>query len=143
MKELDMQSIELEFKKVRESATTNKCHETRDARSLVVGKAVRQGDIYIHKVNASHPHGPKTDNYQLAFGNTKGSRHIAHGDCITLYEGTKAPSYCESNTFLGQFIEATDDFKILHPEHADFILSAGCYQVTHQMNVLTRKRMKD
>lgn len=112
-------------------------------KTFPVGASGRQGDIYIHRVSADHAHGQQTKNYQLAFGNTQGSRHVAMGEGVKVYTGTRAPAYCDSKTFLGPFIEATQEFTIYHPEHAHIKLPAGFYQITHQMDLASQLRVKD
>jgi len=138
-----MSTLTSNFNQLVTSAKSNLVSETRDTRYLTVGEVSRQGDSYIHKVSSDHAHGEITTNHQLAVGNTKGSRHIAYGEDVKVYHGTTAPDYCDSVIFLGPYVESTSDFKILHPEHSDHILSAGCYQITHQMNMRTKQRMKD
>jgi hypothetical protein len=74
-----------------------------------VGDAARQGDIYIQKIadvdaapvlytTVSQPSFP----FQLAEGNTKGSRHcLAHGNGVTIY----SPVPANSNEMFAQLAE--------------------------------------
>ncbi len=115
----------------------------RDCRAMQIGQVVRQGDIYIHKVDAAHPRGKETKNHQLAMGITLGSRHIAD-DNFTVHEGTTLPSWVERGHFLGPCITTTKDTAMIsHPEHANVALGPGCYQVTHQMDIRTMQRARD
>ena len=106
-----------------------------------VGKIVRQGDIYIHAVPADHAHGAFREDKQLAQGVSQGSRHIAH--CDKIYEGTTLPKGIANGTFLGPMIMSDVEIRIGHPQHADVIIPAGCYQITHQMDARTLQRVAD
>ena len=123
-------------------AKTNAVQEVRRIESIEIGKVIRQGDIYIHRVDAKHVHGKKLKNRQLALGNTMGSRHIAEAPA-RVCEGTTLPEWCDRRTFLGPLVESDKRFKITHPEHAHVDLPSGCYQVTHQMDARTMERVQD
>lgn len=113
----------------------------RICRNMKIGEVARQGDIYIHRVKDNHPHGEKTDNHQLAVGNNIGSRHIAD-DSFEVYEGTTLPNYVDSRHFLGQLIKGTKDSSMItHPEHANICVGKGTFQITHQMDIRTMKRV--
>lgn len=107
-----------------------------------VGKVVRQGDIYLHMVAASHAHGGARESRQLAVGIQTNARHVAE-EPAALYEGTMLPGWCASGAFLGPCIEAPARFTVSHPEHAALSLPAGTYQVTHQVDARTLERVKD
>lgn len=126
--------------KIVQSAENN-IEDVRFIKSMKVGQIVRQGDIYIHKVDDTHPHGGRCGR-QLAQGSSKGSRHIAESpaECFT---GTQKPTTCEDAVFLGPLVKSPHRFLISHPEHADISLSGGCYQITHQMDVRTQARVRD
>ena len=109
---------------------------------MEVGKVVRQGDIYIHCVEPTHLRGPKTENRQLAMGNSRGSRHVAEGQ-MQLFLGTTAPTWCMRGTFLGPLVVASQPFTVTHHEHAHVELPAGTYQITHQMDPRTVERVLD
>jgi hypothetical protein len=136
-----MKSITVEYENLVREAAEKAVHETRDIKSIEIGKAVRQGDIYIHRVEATHARGKQTQNRQLAMGNTQGSRHIAETPSL-VFEGTTRPTWC-TNAFLGPVVESPTAFKISHPEHSDVQLPAGTYQITHQMDARTLQRVKD
>lgn len=116
--------------------------EMRVVEAIAVGKVVRQGDIYIHRVNDDHVRGAQTEGRQLAMGQSTGSRHVAEAPA-QVFEGIKAPEWCAFRIFLGPVIEAKDRFVVTHPEHAHVSLPAGVYQVTHQMDARTGKRVVD
>ena len=134
-----MIDIKETIKKIEESAQNN-VEDVRFIKSIEVGQIIRQGDIYIHAVEETHTKGLSCDN-QLAEGDNKGSRHIAMSPATT-YDGIEAPSWCDIE-FLGPVVVSPDRFLITHPEHADISLPAGTYQITHQMDARTLKRVKD
>lgn len=115
--------------------------EVRKIKGMEVGQIVRQGDIYIHKVKADHPHGKKLKDRQLAIGNTQGSRHMASADA-EVYEGKQAPEWAP-RALLGPLVKLFKRSIITHPEHAHVELEPGNYQVTHQMDARTLQRVRD
>lgn len=116
--------------------------EVRTVETISQGQAVRQGDVYIHRVADEFPHGGKAKSRQLAVGNTMGSRHVAEGP-VEVYEGAIPPVWCREWTFLGPCLVAQGRFTVTHPEHAHVSLPAGTYQVTHQMDARTGARVCD
>ena len=131
------------FAKITEDATFKARGEDRIVPEMKIGQYVRQGDIYITKVAANHPRGAATQDRQLAQGESRGSRHIAEAPA-KIFAGSKAPSTAMNDkVFLGPCVESASDFRISHPEHAHVILTAGTYQITHQMDALTLKRVAD
>ena len=130
-----------QYGKLEAEAAEKAVAEVRNIKTMEVGKVVRQGDIYIHRVEDSHEHGALMADHQLAVGNTQGSRHIADENA-TVYAGTKSPSWAE-RAFLGPLIKSITGFKIAHPEHAHVQLPAGTYQITHQMDARTLERVRD
>jgi hypothetical protein len=116
--------------------------EVRMVEKIEIGQAIRQGDIYVHRVSPSHPHGRRLQSRQLAIGESQGSRHVAELPA-DVYEGTQLPPTCDRRTFLGPCIVAPARFTIVHPEHAHFSLPEGTYQVTHQTDAKTMERVID
>jgi len=116
--------------------------EVRRIEGIEIGKVVRQGDIYIHRVDEKHARGNRLKSRQLALGNTMGSRHIAEPPA-KVFEGTTLPGWCDRRTFLGPLVESKKRFTVTHPEHAHVDLPPGCYQITHQMDARTMERVKD
>ena len=116
--------------------------EVRRVEKIEIGKAVRQGDIYLHRVAAKHPRGKASKSRQLAIGDTMGSRHIAEQPA-KVFVGTTLPEGCDASTFLGPLVEGDERFTVTHPEHAQVSLPAGTYQVTHQMDARSLQRVQD
>lgn len=115
----------------------------RDCRKMEIGKVVRQGDIYIHRVPENHPCGNLLKNHQLAMGVTLGSRHIADEN-FTIFKGTHLPEWVDRGHFLGPCIKTDKETALItHPEHANVALGPGCYQITHQMDIRTMERVAD
>lgn len=109
---------------------------------IAIGKAVRQGDIYLHRVTATHPRGAACKSRQLAIGETRGSRHVVEATA-QVFEGVAAPGWCQRRTLLGPLVVAETRFLVTHPEHAHMSLPPGTYQVTHQMDARTLQRVQD
>ena len=129
---------------IEAKATTMKVNTDRviPAGAFAIGKHVRQGDIYIVRVADDHAHGGPIENRQLAQGTSKGSRHIAEPPA-TVYEGTTQPAKAMGTVFLGPCVQSDAEFRISHPEHSDVIVPAGTYQIVHQMDARTQKRVQD
>lgn len=130
------------YGRIEREAAEKAVQEIRTIKEIEIGKAVRQGDIYIHRVADNHPHGKASKSLQLAIGNTQGSRHIAEAPS-KVFAGVKAPDYCRQGTFLGPLVISASRFTISHPEHAHVSLPAGAYQITHQMDAMTMQRVRD
>jgi hypothetical protein len=128
------------YEKIQSIAANNN-DAPRRIEAMQIGQVVRQGDVYIHRVSADHPKGDKLKSRQLAVGSTKGARHVAEPPAA-VYQGIMPPPDCDS-TLLGPRIDSERRFTISHPEHPDFSLPAGAYQVTHQMDARTMKRTQD
>jgi hypothetical protein len=116
--------------------------EVRKVEKIDVGQVVRQGDIYVHRVIDAFSHGSQSPSRQLAMGDTAGSRHVAE-EPAKVFWGMELPAWCDRQTFIGPCIVSSKSFKITHPEHAHVELPAGTYQVTHQMDARTQKRVID
>lgn len=116
----------------------------RVVRKMEAGQVVRQGDVYLHRVRDDHPHGKKLaeGKIQLALGQSVGQRHFLVGDLVA-YEGTTLPEWCRQGTFLGPLVVTKKRAKNTHPEHAHSSLPAGTYQITHQLDVKTMRRVQD
>lgn len=110
-------------------------------KAFKVGKTIRQGDLYVTRLSdkTTPIDGCKVfpGETQLIPGNTKGSRHVAHGN-IKVYFKTQNVSFTE-----GPMIIASEDFTITHPEHAHFKLPKGTYQVNYQTDLIRKNRVKD
>lgn len=123
-------------------AKVNAKPEVRFIEKIAVGCVVRQGDIYIHAVEATHQRGKRLKSRQLAIGETMGSRHIAEAPA-SVFAGTTRPEWCDQRTFLGPLVKSKARFVVTHPEHAHVSLPPGEYQITHQMDARTMARVQD
>jgi hypothetical protein len=128
--------------RIEREAKEKAVQEVRHIKSIEIGKVVRQGDIYIHRVADEHKHGKESKSRQLAIGNTQGSRHVAESPSKA-FDGTTLPTYCDQRTFLGPLVQSKKRFTVTHPEHAHVSLPAGCYQITHQTDARTMGRVQD
>jgi hypothetical protein len=119
--------------------------ETRVVDEILPGQWVRQGDVYL--VRTERREGWKeTRNRQLAPGTTMGSRHTVD-DSVTVLanpEGAKVERTAPG-TFRcrGPQVVSADRFTVSHPEHADFSLPAGIYDVCFQVDPQTLQRVQD
>lgn len=106
-----------------------------------VGDNVRQGDIYIVKLeddfNVSDL--KRTEVKQLAEGVSKGSRHIATGD-VEIFE-RKGGNYTVLD---GPVLKVNSKATVEHPEHGDWKLEKGFYGVNFQRAYAEElRRIKD
>jgi hypothetical protein len=112
----------------RQAAEKN-TQEMRVIENIPMGKAIRQGDVYlrrIEKVPSEAIH--STNDLQLAPGNTKGSRHILQqSSSLRMFINPN-----ETNALQGPIIVSDEKVVLTHPEHAHFTLPAGIYSTTYQ-----------
>jgi len=138
-----VQDIIQHIAQVEKDAETTKVAKPRYFPIMKVGEIVRQGDIYIHRVDDNHEHGIELESRQLAQGFSQGSRHVAEPPS-KVYEGTTRPKTSTgTSVFLGPLVKSEVEFTISHPQHANVTLGAGTYQITHQMDVRTLMRVRD
>ncbi len=123
--------------------------DVRICRRAVVGKTVlQQGDVYLHCVADDHPRGKKLGTRQVAVGTSVGARHIAKGD-VEVFEGVKLPDYITpapgvpASEYLGPVVVGHSRWGLAHPEHADHEAPDVTWQVTYQVDGLTRRRVVD
>lgn len=96
-----------------------------------LGDVIRQGDVYLTCIDCL-PQGTKSQNRQLAEGDTQGSRHILSGD-VRIIEGVKSFGSV-SSALIGPAFECKGEVEVTHPEHGNKILPAGtCWQTTYQV----------
>ncbi len=118
------------FDKVANQAHEIKCDETQYfPEAANFGDTFRQGDIYIEKIESVSNQFKLNRNHaaQLAPGTTKGSRHILDSlDGVAIYTDP------EANALIGPVLLTTEKRTVVHPEHGDVILPAGCYAITYQ-----------
>ena len=110
------------FEQIAEAAAKTSPSK-RVIKKIEIGQSIRQGDIYLTRID-SVPNGlTKTANTQLAVGKTQGSRHVVVG-VKTIYAGT--------GVLIGPVLVAEKRFTLTHPEHGHFSMPAGTYQTTYQ-----------
>lgn len=138
-----MKTVEI-IKDLTEKAVKLNRKETRIVKEWPIGKAVRQGDVYLHRVDMKHPIGEGLNIRQIADGTSIGSRHILLGD-VKVYQGIKLPSYVNDRWPLGYtFDVGQEGATVTHPEHAHIdICVKGRYVVTHQMDMQTMRKVSD
>jgi len=140
---MSAQTAEQVHSKIVSDASERAVPDVRAILAIKVGQAVRQGDIYIHRVDEYHPRGAAARNRQLAVGTTQGSRHVAEPPAI-VYEGAERPKWCTGQLLGPLFVVPQGQRCVVsHPEHAHVDLPAGTYQVTHQMDARTLDRVRD
>lgn len=124
-----------------ERITRQSEQHTADLRVLTelsIHQMVRQGDIYIQRVADTYGRGERTEDRQLAPGNTKGSRHVVEGAVV--YRPTEEQG---RDPMHGPVVVADAPWRVTHPEHCDYELPAGTYRVGYQMDPRTRERVMD
>lgn len=138
-----MKTVEI-INELTEKAIKLNRKETRNVKNIPIGKVIRQGDIYIHRVTDNHPIGDMLSIRQIADGTSIGSRHILIGD-VKVYQGIQLPSYVNKLWPLGYtFDVGKEGATVTHPEHAHIdICVEGRYVVTHQMDIQTMRRVSD
>lgn len=124
-------------------------HEVRICRSIEIGTVLMQGDIYLHRVDDSHPRGDIRGTRKLSIGQGEGSNHMAEGSQLEVYEGVKLPDWVDFNDeilnqqALGPVVVAKESWLNTHTKHAHHQCPAGTYQVTYQIDMATRNRVLD
>lgn len=145
-----MNAVEV-LDRINEVARSNQSREvfkkTRKVVGLKVGECYRQGDLYVFKVKDSHPVGEEVKRSQLADGESIGQRHRLVGD-FKMYKGLKAPDgigQLQVRAGLGYAFDVLTEGAVnTHPEHDNFMLmECGRYQVMHQVDLRTLKRVAD
>lgn len=133
-----MKTIEQVLSQITQEAEAHTTEE-RFIRTADIGQVARQGDIYLRRVPDNHRRGDEIQDRQLAPGTTKGSRHVVEaGEHVTLY----APQD-SMDPLAGPVIVARERFRVTHPEHADFSLPSGTWEVGYQLDARTRRRVAD
>jgi len=119
--------------------------EVRHISKMTIGQAVRQGDCYIVRISMTHKPGMPRKDFQLAPGTSRGSRHIATGEKIEVFEASAIPrrSGINSRALLGPVMVAKSRCLVTHPEHAHVDLPPGAYQILYQMDMQTQERVQD
>ena len=144
-----MQTIEQVVNQIQEIANNNQKNlELRVVKvpELKTGECYRQGDLYVFKVDDHHPVGKELNRRQLADGQSIGQRHVLLGE-FKVYEGIKAPNginNLHAQAGLGYAFDVLGECTNAHPEHSHFqFQQCGRYQVMHQMDLQTLRRVAD
>lgn len=100
------------------------------------GDSVRQGDVYVTLLDRV-PAGatPIPFRAQLADGNTQGSRH-----CLDSSQGVQLYRLPEPGMLDGPVVELAESRTLTHPEHGDWLLPVGTYQISYQRNLDSEER---
>ena len=123
--------------------------EKRVTRRLETGSVIHQGDVYLHRVDDAHPRGARRGSRQVALGTSVGSRHVAEGENVDVFEGVALPPWVNARgdvdrrDLLGPLVVAPRGLVLTHPEHAHHELPSGTYQVTYQVDLTTRRAVID
>ena len=116
---------------INQIVEASKAHKAtpRKITGMKPGEVVRQGDLYIEKLESLPEVGEVTNNTQLAIGQTQGSRHIISPKPVnlTIYSPPKGASALQ-----GPFVSAPSAWTLTHPEHGNYCFEAGAYKVTYQ-----------
>lgn len=118
--------------------------ELRVCRRAEMGTVLHQGDVYLHRVADDWPRGKELGTRQVAVGSTVGARHIVEGDVVVLEGTTLPPGMDPVPELLGPVVVVGGDSAVLtHPEHAHHQFPCGVWQVTYQLDLVTRQRVAD
>jgi hypothetical protein len=112
--------------------------------NMKLGEAVRQGDLYLFKVEKDVS-GLKAipGQKQLVPGTTQGSRHHAEAPAVLFENDGSSVEGIDTNALLGPIVDSPSRFEVSHPEHAHISLPAGTYQVLYQLDFQAQRRVAD
>lgn len=111
--------------------------------TMAIGEYHRQGDVYLQRIDPSEfdrVHFSQTvamGSFQLAPGETQGSRHIIPARDMKHIELCGKPN---ATALDGPMIKAKKAFTVEHPEHGAVTLPAGTYAVTYQRQLAQELR---
>jgi len=123
-------------------------NDVRVIDKIEVGQAVRQGDVYVSKIaDFDKKEYEISNDFKLAPGNTPGSRHYVDTSVKVWKRKNSNSDLVAKNEVgcicYGPVIEAEKSFKVTHPEHADFYMPAGVYQISYQVDPVQMRRVLD
>lgn len=131
----------------------NPLGDSRYIEDLPVGSHTRQGDLYFVRIDAVPECAVIVADRQLAPGHSQGSRHTVMGTAnvyapnnfgtIERIEQDIDGKRVTGFRSVGHVVEFLDRDRADHVEHAGHSLPAGVYQVYHQTDPLTAKRVQD
>lgn len=115
----------------------------RVVHNMKLNQAVRQGDIYLIKIDRDISALKPMAGQKLAPGTTQGARHFADAPA-RLYEDDNAPIQGVIATALrGPVVSSPERFTVSHPEHAHISLPGGTYQTLYQLDFQAQRRVAD
>lgn len=92
------------------------------------GDTIRQGDVFITLIESVPANfGASKTVAQLAPGTTKGSRHI-----LDKPENVEMFVSKDADILTGPVIKVNSQCTVTHPEHGDWVLNKGVYEVTYE-----------
>lgn len=116
--------------------------------NIPVGSGGDQGDLIIRRLPDDFDVSrlQKVSVRQLAPGTTQGSRHIVE-EGVEVYAPANINTVVEVTTgkfkHVGHVLKSAERFRIEHPEHAAHSLPAGCWEISHQVDLQSMQRVKD
>lgn len=146
MKTIEQPQTALEAHNLIKQYCGTEFQETRFIDNVTSNEYPRQGDLYIVRIdNWIEDYHVEVKTRQLAPGTTQGSRHILVGEAqVFAPKNNSTPDKTSRGYMLkGMVFLAKGFVTIEHPEHAHISLPAGTYQVCHQVDVRTMKRVID
>lgn len=133
-----MSQVNALMQQIEKQAASHK-NDDRFAHVVQIGEIIRQGDIYIERVEESETRGKATKEVQLAPGTSKGSRHILRelgAGTVSVFESGI------SDPLAGPVVCATERFEVTHPEHPNFSIPSGTYKITYQRDYAMEERAR-
>lgn len=126
-----------------EQHALNSDDQTRVVSNMKLSQAVRQGDVYLVKIEKDVSGLKPLNGTQLVPGTTKGSRHCAESPA-RLFEDDGAEIKGIAPTALrGPVVDSPERFEVSHPEHAHISLPGGTYQALYQLDFKAQQRVAD
>lgn len=119
--------------------------DTRFVDKMDTGQWVRQGDVYLVRIESIASGSKPTTNRQLAPGSTLGSRHTVGKD-VEVFTDNRAGKVMKigiKHKCFGPQLRSDSHFLVMHPEHAHISLPPGCYQVQYQVDPMQMKQVAD
>jgi len=131
-----------EIKKIEQHAALAN-NTVRHVETIKPRQAVRQGDIYLVRIDRSTAGLKRLDFQKLVPGTTQGSRHFTDVPAQLSEDDGKTISGISPLALRGPVVDAPERFTVSHPEHAHISLPAGTYQVLYQLDFQSQQRVAD
>lgn len=137
-------NAETVLQKVNAAAAAPKT-KVRDATKIEIGKCVRQGDVYLHRMPTPVTLTTKsTGERQVAVGTTMGARHVVEGDVKVYREDVgRLPNWTDQILLGPVLMVGPEQATLTHPEHAHVEIGEGCWQVSYQLDWRTQRAVQD